>query len=104
MKHPRLLIGLLALAALALLLAGGASGGEQAPAIAADAPAVVAQQQAVVSGDVNCGGAVDAVDALLILRHVAGLPVSLPPGCPPIGVPLAEADTDGDGILDDADL
>lgn len=36
-------------------------------------------------GDVNCDGQVDAIDALLLLRHVAGLPVNLPAGCPPIG-------------------
>ncbi len=35
-------------------------------------------------GDVNCSGNVNSVDALLILRAVAGLPVSIPPGCPPI--------------------
>ncbi|HET9477213.1 MAG TPA: choice-of-anchor Q domain-containing protein [Dehalococcoidia bacterium] len=38
-------------------------------------------------GEVNCDTAIDAVDALLILRYVAALPVSLPPGCPPIGPP-----------------
>ncbi|HSP56587.1 MAG TPA: LamG domain-containing protein [Dehalococcoidia bacterium] len=37
------------------------------------------------NGDVNCSGAVTAVDALQILRHVAGLPVTLPTGCPEIG-------------------
>ena len=37
------------------------------------------------NGDVNCSGAVTAVDALQILRHVAGLPVNLPAGCQPIG-------------------
>lgn len=37
------------------------------------------------SGDVDCNGQVDAVDALRVLRYVAGLPNSLPPGCPPIG-------------------
>ncbi len=38
-----------------------------------------------IMGDVDCSGAVTAVDALKILRYVAGLPVSLPDGCPPIG-------------------
>jgi len=33
-------------------------------------------------GDTNCDHWVNAVDALLILRAVAGLPVALPAGCP----------------------
>ncbi|MEE8369951.1 MAG: hypothetical protein V3S00_04190 [Dehalococcoidia bacterium] len=36
-------------------------------------------------GDADCDGDVDAVDALLILRIVAGLAVALPPDCPLIG-------------------
>ena len=36
-------------------------------------------------GDVNCSGTVTSVDSLLILRHNAGLSVSLPAGCPPLG-------------------
>lgn len=40
---------------------------------------------APADGDVNCDGKVDAIDALTILRHIAGLTVNLPPGCPPIG-------------------
>ncbi len=32
-------------------------------------------------GDLNCDGSVDSVDALVILRHVAALPVDLPAGC-----------------------
>ena len=42
-------------------------------------------------GDVDCDSGIDAVDALLVLRYVAALPVSLPPGCPPIGPPSAVA-------------
>ncbi len=38
-----------------------------------------------VKGDINCDGQVDAVDALLILRYIVGLPVNLPPGCGAIG-------------------
>ncbi len=38
-----------------------------------------------LSGDVDCDGDVDPVDALLDLRHVAQLPYTLPPGCPEIG-------------------
>ncbi len=37
------------------------------------------------AGDVNCDGGLNAVDALLILRYAAGLPLTLPLGCPPIG-------------------
>ena len=33
-------------------------------------------------GDLNCDGSADSVDALVILRHVAALPVNLPAGCP----------------------
>lgn len=40
-----------------------------------------------ITGDVNCDGEVNAVDALIILRHVAGLPFSLPPGCPGVSWP-----------------
>ncbi len=36
-------------------------------------------------GDAECDGDVDAVDALLILRFVAGLAVNLPAGCPLVG-------------------
>jgi hypothetical protein len=35
-------------------------------------------------GDVDCDGDVDAMDALKVLRHVAGLPVQQPDGCPQI--------------------
>jgi glutamyl endopeptidase len=36
-------------------------------------------------GDVDCSGSVNSVDALRILRYVAGLPNTLPDNCPPIG-------------------
>jgi len=36
-------------------------------------------------GDIDCNGTVDAVDALRILRYVAGLDPNVPAGCPPIG-------------------
>ncbi len=36
-------------------------------------------------GDVDCNGVVNAVDALKVLRFVAGLPNNLPDGCPDIG-------------------
>jgi hypothetical protein len=38
-----------------------------------------------IMGDVNCSGAVTAVDALKLLRYVAGLAVNLPGACPEIG-------------------
>jgi hypothetical protein len=40
---------------------------------------------ATVKGDMNCDGKVESVDALLILREVARLPVSLPAECPEPG-------------------
>jgi hypothetical protein len=33
-------------------------------------------------GYVNCDGQLDVVDAAMILRHSAALPVNLPAGCP----------------------
>lgn len=39
-----------------------------------------------MSGDVDCDGSVNAVDALKILRHNAGLPVSQTQPCTAIGV------------------
>ncbi len=39
----------------------------------------------VASGDVNCSVGVDAVDALQVLRHAAGLSVGQQLGCPGIG-------------------
>ncbi len=35
--------------------------------------------------DVDCDGSITAVDALFILRYVAGLPHDLPAACGPIG-------------------
>jgi hypothetical protein len=31
---------------------------------------------------VNCDGPLDVVDAAMILRHSAALPINLPAGCP----------------------
>jgi protocatechuate 3,4-dioxygenase beta subunit len=54
--------------------------------------------------DVNCDGDVDAVDALRILRHVAGLYPNEPPGCPLIdsGNPV-QGDVNCDKIADAVD-
>lgn len=46
-------------------------------------------QGGVQAGDTDPRAGTDAVDALLVLRHVAALPVNLPPGCGPLGPPLA---------------
>jgi len=46
-------------------------------------------------GDVDCNGSANSVDALKLLRHVAGLSVSQQPGCPPIGT--------GDPVFGDVD-
>jgi hypothetical protein len=40
-----------------------------------------------VQGDVDCSGAVNAIDALKILRAVAGLSVAKPAGCPEVKPP-----------------
>lgn len=37
--------------------------------------------------NVDCDLSIDSIDALLILRWIAALPLSIPPGCPPIGPP-----------------
>lgn len=42
---------------------------------------------ALVWGDSNCSGAVNSVDALVLLRSGAGLPYSSAQGCPAIGAP-----------------
>lgn len=47
-----------------------------------------AESGCIESGDVDCDGDADAVDALKIAQHLASLPYTLPPGCPPIGSPL----------------
>lgn len=50
---------------------------------------------APTQGDVDCTGAVNSVDALKLLRYVAGLSVSQQPGCAPVGT--------GDPLQDDVD-
>ena len=64
-----------------------------------------------MKGDANCDGAVNSVDALGVLRHVAGLSVSQEAGCPEIGGALAAAlevpevfgDVDCDGAVNSVD-
>lgn len=61
------------------------------PPVATATPTAIAEATVSLSlsvhakGDVDCDGDEDAVDARVILLHVAGLPVNLPAGCPPIG-------------------
>jgi hypothetical protein len=47
-------------------------------------PSSSATPKARRQGDIDCNGDIDSVDALLILRHVAGLSLDLPPDCPPL--------------------
>ena len=42
----------------------------------------------LLAGDVNCDGAKTAVDALDILRFVAGLPFNQKEPCPDVGAPV----------------
>lgn len=65
---------------------------------------------AFAQGDVDCDGDVDAVDALQILRDVAGLGANQQQGCPPIGVAAVQpasatsfGDVDCDGDVDAVD-
>lgn len=68
---------------------------------------------AAAKGDIDCDGAITAVDALMLLRDVAQLDVTLPAGCPPISIAglasvrsdavpqltLARGDIDCDGTI-----
>jgi hypothetical protein len=45
----------------------------------------IIEGQAGLSGDVDCSGGVNAVDALKLLRQVAGMPVAQTQPCPVIG-------------------
>jgi hypothetical protein len=59
--------------------------GEVVPVTTAGGQVTIGPPSAMTWGDVNCGGTVNAVDALTVLRANAGLPVSVPSGCPTIG-------------------
>ena len=72
----------------------------------AAAPAPTPQLEAV-SGDVDCDGVVTAVDALQVLRFIAGLPPEQHPGCLPVDAAAAVArniaDVNCDGDVDSVD-
>jgi hypothetical protein len=48
-------------------------------------------------GDIDCSNSVTAVDSLHILRHVAGLPSTVPGGCDPVGTPAFAPASQGTG-------
>lgn len=50
----------------------------------------------LAKGDIDCSGVLNSVDALKLLRFVAGLSVSQPPGCPLIETVSGDIDCDGD--------
>jgi pimeloyl-ACP methyl ester carboxylesterase len=62
-------------------------------------------EPAVLSGDVDCSGAVNSIDGLKLLRHVAGLSVDQPGDCPGIGTAGASifGDVNCDGSITAAD-
>ncbi len=59
----------------------------------------------IARGDIDCNGKVDAVDALKLLRNVAGLPVSQSEPCPDIGsgAPNPVGDINCSGVPDAVD-
>jgi hypothetical protein len=62
-----------------LSAAAPASASEGCPPIGSELP------DGTIFGDTDCDGDVDAVDALNILKLLAGFPISLPIGCSPVG-------------------
>lgn len=58
--------------------------------------AVIVEQPFLKQGDVNCNNSVNAVDALFVLRFVAGLGVNANEPCPDIGTALTLAGVFGD--------
>jgi hypothetical protein len=56
-----------------------------------------------MSGDIDCDGVVDAVDALRILRHVVDLGNNLPDGCDGLGAAAAAAQPQGAEVKGDVD-
>lgn len=62
------------------------------------------QAGTIVDWDVDCSGAVDAVDALKVLRRVADLPTEPAQGCPEIGTGSPVwGDVDCSGMADSVD-
>jgi hypothetical protein len=56
-----------------------------------------------LAGDVDCNGAITAVDSLRIALFEVGLPANVPPGCPDLGTgSLGDVDCDGYTNLRDA--
>ena len=78
-----LLVGLMC--ATALTAGTVAAGGLTATGLVATTSTPVPTAEAPVKGDLDCSGTVTALDALHILRYIAELPVTLPPGCAAIG-------------------
>lgn len=73
---------LLAVILVTLALAAGATPGRAAPGVA---PVAGAAGSVETAADVNCSGALDSVDSLIILRFVSGLSVNQQQPCPVIG-------------------
>lgn len=74
-------------------------------------PATTPSAAGLLWGDDDCTDGVTSVDALTTLRHVAGLPLSQPPGCPELGhvvgvgaaSPHRWGDADCDGMVTSVD-
>jgi hypothetical protein len=73
-------------------------------------PAPSPSPRFIASGDVDCDGAVNSVDALKILRHVAQMNVAQAPGCLPIGstvtgeaLPRVVGDVNCSGVVNSVD-
>ena len=92
MRHQRIPEVLrTAVLASAVLAAGGVA---PSPLAIANGPGDVSSSGSV-SGDVNCSGGVDAIDAALVLQYTAGLTGSLP--C------LGSGDVNANGSVDAVD-
>lgn len=65
-------------------------------------PSPTASPGVAKQGDIDCSGAVNAVDALKVLRHVAGLTVAQGPGCTPLGQG-GKGDVDCNGAVNAVD-
>ncbi len=104
------MIRLAVLAFLVVALAGLSAGPGGTRGFAFQQPAssstALAGDAAALPGDVNCDGAVNAVDALTLLRHVAALSVNQVQPCTAIGTEtdgLAFGDANCDGAVNAVD-